>query len=111
MSNVIPFGKPRKLSTPAPRPSNDEITLGLLAEMSGRTTQEITVNLCPSFRIEEFLDSRRGHVSNDSIAMAQELLRDSSYEELIAIAEKSNQSEWVARPGYFRVLIDKIRSC
>lgn len=59
-------------------------------------------------RMEVFLMSLRGHVSNESIAAGQELLRGLDREELLAIAARSTKSEWQAKPGYYQALVSAI---
>lgn len=107
MTKIIPFKKPEnpnaKGSAPAIswREDPDVLDVIKLVEATGAEIPRV-------FRIKMFLNSLTGYVPSRTIAIARQTLKEFSLEELNGIAEKSNEIQWRARPGYFTALVDEI---
>jgi hypothetical protein len=111
MGNVIPFGK--KPSKPTQTPSgggNLEKTIASLISGLENEFRGMGIEIDPALKIRAHLSSLRGHISANAIATARNMLRNSTLEELRAIAKNSNANQWSARPGYFQALCDEINA-
>lgn len=117
VGEIVPFKKKEQGPSPKPKeqlsdPENFsfEIILHTLirstsSESNGEESVQMTL-----LRMNSFLSSLRGRISNNALALRREGLREFTLEELHEIAQKSNQAQWQQHPTYFRALIAEIRS-
>lgn len=106
MGKVIPFRKPTK---PEPRVGPQEAITNLTPSL-GKEFSEIGIEIDPVLKIQSYLSKLRGVVSKNAIAVGRQSLRLMSTEDMKVIARNSNEQQWKTRPGYFRALVDEIRS-
>jgi hypothetical protein len=108
MGKIIPFRRPGRPQKPDLISTQQLVIRSLFDGIQG--LEGVGIELDPSLRIQEFLDSRRGYVSNQSIAVGEASLRGLSHNELVAIAKNSTETDWAAKPGYYTALVDAIKS-
>ncbi len=109
MAKIIPFGRPESA------PTRTSIAIAKLqgAVDASRLEQEFQIRglgIDVTFRIRLHLDLLCGHVSLNSVCISRNILKNMSTADLVSIAERSNEIQWNARPGYFRALVDEIKS-
>ncbi len=102
MGKVIPFGKPTKLQPCV------ELQKAITDLIPG--LEKVGIEIDPVLKIQAYLSTLRGVISKSAIATGRQNLRLMSTEDLKAIARNSNERQWKTRPGYFRALVDEIRS-
>ena len=114
MGVVIPFRRQPDRVEPVRPISTKRIdfqyTVASLVPGLEQELLNVGIELDVTFQIEIYLNSLRGHVSSNSIATSRNTLKGMTIEELNAIAKNSKPDQWSSRPGYFRSLVDEIRS-
>ena len=111
MGNVIPFGKKlgKPVHTQKPRSGGSlHETIASLIPNLESTLGTMGIEIDPTLKIRAHLGSLRGYISNNAVATARNTFRNSTPEQLRAIAKNSTQNQWNAWPGYFQALCDEI---
>ena len=63
--------------------------------------------LVKTLQIKSHLGGLSGYVSPDSLSTAANLVREYSDQDLDAIIERSNESQWNSKPGYWRAVCNE----
>ena len=85
---------------------SDGIQIGDIKIELGSLDFEVTV-LLP---ITRHLNALVGHVSQESVQIRRDGLKDFTLLELEEIAQESTADKWTSRPAYYQALIDEIRA-
>ena len=115
MAKIIPFKKISSESRPRTTTTTNadarSFLLSAMGDLEASGALEGTgIEISPIIRIQKHLASLRGQVSKQSIVDGRNMVRNSTTEELCAIARVSTPDQWSARPGYFQALVDEITS-
>lgn len=112
MGELIPFKKPAKITETTRTRVNtpvQNIRPNFISKLASEL-ELVGIEVDNKLRIEGYLGSLVGRISNNSIAELRRGLRSYSLEELEKFAQNSSQGDWSRKPAFYRALVDEIDS-
>lgn len=108
MGKLIPFKRPERETLP--RNENPRIAnLNLFSQLT-TSLKLVGVEIDQKLKIENYLNSVRGRISNHSLAELRKLLSSYSLKELNEMIKNSSEGNWASKPTFYRALIDELDS-